>query len=195
MVRLADRDPDEVVDVAEACTLLGVSRPTLYRNSSLQRVRRSPGRVGYRIGDILELVRAAGDSDVAKIVTDGAFESGNCLIRPRGGVWELDVMQLQSESGGALWRVAVCSDDLSAPVKSVTLQLPSASAATRMGCKEIRIWDIDGGAGEEPILVLPDGDDRIDGQTRYLIGRSFGKALFVPWVFHDTRMGDRWSVD
>ena len=89
----------------------------------------------------------------------------------------------------------MCSDELGAPAKPVTLHLPSASETARMTCKEILILDLDGGAGEEPIMVLPDGDDRIDGQLKFLISRPFGKARFIPWVFHDTRMGDRWSVE
>ena len=55
---LADQDPDRIVSVNEACRILGISRPTLYRHGgAMPRIRLSPGRVGYRMGDLLAFIR------------------------------------------------------------------------------------------------------------------------------------------
>ena len=55
---LADQDPDRIVSVIEACRILGISRPTLYRHGGAKpRIRLSPGRVGYRVGDLLKFLR------------------------------------------------------------------------------------------------------------------------------------------
>jgi predicted DNA-binding transcriptional regulator AlpA len=55
---LADQDPDRIVSVNEACRILGISRPTLYRHGgAMPCIRLSPGRVGYRVGDLLAFIR------------------------------------------------------------------------------------------------------------------------------------------
>jgi predicted DNA-binding transcriptional regulator AlpA len=63
---LADQDPDRIVSVNETCRILGISRPTLYRHGgAMPRIRLSPGRVGYRVGDLLKFLRASAEKHVA----------------------------------------------------------------------------------------------------------------------------------
>jgi hypothetical protein len=65
---LADQDPDRIVSVNEACRILGISRPTLYRHGgAMPRIRLSPGRVG----DLLKFLRASAEKHGA---ATAAFE-------------------------------------------------------------------------------------------------------------------------
>jgi hypothetical protein len=43
---LADQDPDRIVSVNEACRILGISRPTLYRHGAAAQWRRWARRRG-----------------------------------------------------------------------------------------------------------------------------------------------------
>jgi predicted DNA-binding transcriptional regulator AlpA len=64
---LADQDPDRIMSENEACRILGISRPTLYRHGgAMPRIRLSPGRVGYRVGDLLKFLRASAEKHVAR---------------------------------------------------------------------------------------------------------------------------------
>jgi len=182
-------DPRRQLTRPEAAQELRISVRTLDRISEdqLPRQRPSPGRVTYRLGDIRKLQGRGLDG----IEPAGAIANYTCL--PCGGEYVLsshgydDTIRVV----GSPARIGIIRelDGLAKPTK-IHLR-----PANEISPREIMIFDIDGVAGEEPILILPTEGELLGGARLQRICKPFGTARLTPFVAPDDRTPDCWAFD
>ena len=140
-----DRDPDEILTVEDAHRFLGIGRSTLYRLDRLRRVRLSPRRVGYRLGDLLEHQRCGFDDDASPhAMTD-------CWVDDVGG--EILAEHLAKWPGrmNTLVRRRPRRKDASL---AFSIELPCAESGAATGTEEFVIIDLDGLNAQEPTVLI-----------------------------------------
>jgi hypothetical protein len=174
---LADQDPDRIVSVSEACKILGISKPTLYRHG-LARTQLSPGRVGYRVGDLLEHLHSNGGIGSEK------FNDFNFVV-VNPGEQSIDTLQGIPRNIRIVQVRRSPSHDANRPA---TIWLPPA--ARWGGHREMIIIDYDGlGA----IKFVPAEGEHIGRQTEWTYLYAYGLARLQP-LLSDESEPDGWWV-
>lgn len=191
---LAARDPNEVVSVEEACEFLGISRPTIYRIDTLTRARLSPGRVGYRVGDLTEHLRLGAGGAAA--ATDGVT---NIWVDDFGGAslpaWMLElparintiVRRKPRTAGGTLAASA-------GGALAFLVELPAAKDWWGTGHRDLVLIDYDGLNAFEPMIILAQEDELIRQEKRLIVTEPFSAVRLLPMFGWQEKMPDGWWV-
>jgi hypothetical protein len=190
-VSVSGRDPCEVLPVAEACKVLNISRRTLYRAAGLPRVQLSAGRVGIRVGDVLDHARRGFDRAPAP---DGRT---NVWVDDFGGAllaewflglpaWINTVVRLKPAASGASL--------------AFSLELPPARSWWAAGHKELLLHDAAGLNVLEPAVLLAHEGEELKrsgerrSRQRIMLTQPHAIVRLTPIFGWPEKMADGWLV-
>jgi predicted DNA-binding transcriptional regulator AlpA len=181
---LADRDPDQMISVPETCEFLGVSKPTLYRISGLRRVKLSPGRVGYRVGDVLQYSR---DTTGHDLNATGAQQ--NFAIFVAG---ETDAAEFFATLDRRIRTILVRKPAHGKFSGRATIDLPPAAEWGFWGAAHHLTFIDSDGIGN--LHFVPADGESILGQSEFLYVYALGAIHLKPLLSDQPDQPDGWWV-
>jgi predicted DNA-binding transcriptional regulator AlpA len=175
---LSQQDPDRIVPVAEACGILGIGRSTCYR-ISLPRVQLSPGRVGFRLGDLLQYLADNSGNNLA------AFEQPTNFATYVPG--ETDAVKLFAALDHRVRAIMVRKP--TGAFEGATIHLPPvATWGGGIMSRDLIIIDRDAVGRIE--LVAAEGE-LVNGRSAFVAG---GSVRLTPLLSADPEQNDEWWV-
>jgi len=185
-LNLSDLDPNAIVPVEEACDFLGISRATIYRLDELKRVRLSPGRVGFRVSDLLEHARRGIDGAPQ---TDGLT---NIWIADRDGMLLPDWFLLLPPMVNTIVRRRPASARASL---AFSAELAPAKDWCRMGHRELVLIDYDGLNAIEPMKVIPQEDELVSSKRQLMVTQVHAVVRLTPLFGWLEKIPDGWWAE